>query len=99
MDLLAQRLGIAPDEVRRRNMISEDAFPYTTVTGMVYDSGTYVACLQRAMDALSLAHWRRRQDGVNGSGSDVRLGIGISCYVEYTAVGAATSQARGMRSV
>ena len=79
-------------------MISADAFPYTTVTGMVYDSGTYVSCLQRAMDALNLAQWRRR-DEVNGSGSDIRLGIGIGCYVEYTSVGAATYQARGMRSV
>src|SRR5918911_1226391 len=99
MDLLARTLGIAPDEVRRRNMISADAFPYTTVTGMVYDSGRYGACLQRAMDALNLAQWRRRRDEVNGSGSDIRLGIGIGCYVEYTGVGAATYQARGMRSV
>ncbi len=99
MDLLARELGIGPDEVRRRNLIPADAFPYTTVTGMVYDSGNYVTCLDRAVEALDLAGWRRRQEEVNRSGGEVRLGIGIGYYVEYTGVGSATYQARGMESI
>ena len=47
------------------------------MTGMVYDSGTYIACLLRAMDALNLAHWRRRRDEVIGSGSGIRAIVGV----------------------
>ena len=99
MDLLAGRLGLGPEVVRRRNLVPADAFPYTSVTGMVYDSGSYVECLDRAAAALDLPVWRRRQQDVNRSGGPLRLGIGFGCYVEYTGVGAATFQARGMLSV
>ncbi|HEX2185443.1 MAG TPA: molybdopterin cofactor-binding domain-containing protein, partial [Chloroflexota bacterium] len=99
MDILARELGLAPDEVRRRNLVPADAFPYTSATGMVYDSGSYVECLDRAVAELGLEGWRKRQAEVNGSDGAVRLGIGLACYVEYTGVGAPAYRARGMLSV
>jgi carbon-monoxide dehydrogenase large subunit len=99
MDLLGRKLDLAPEEVRRRNLIPADAFPYSTLTGMVYDSGSFAGSLEHAMQVLDLKLWRRRQREVNTSGGRFRLGIGIGSYVEYTGVGAATYRARGMDSV
>jgi carbon-monoxide dehydrogenase large subunit len=49
MDRIAHELGLDPAEVRRRNFISQEAFPYKTVTGAEYDSGNYQAALDRAL--------------------------------------------------
>jgi carbon-monoxide dehydrogenase large subunit len=99
MDLLGRELDLAPEEVRRRNLIPSDALPYSTLTGMRYDSGSFSGCLDQAVQVVDLKRWRRRQREVNTSGGHVRLGIGIGSYVEYTGVGAATYRARGMDSV
>ena len=81
VDKYARRLGLDPLEVRRRNLIRTDSFPYSSPTGVVYDSGDY----ERALDLLS-AHvdYRglreqqatRRQDGLRA------LGIGVATFVE-----------------
>jgi len=99
MDLLAHELGLEPDEVRRRNLVATDAFPYSSVTGMVYESGNYVACLDRALEAVDLPTWRARQAAALANGGDLRLGIGIGCYVEYTGLGSGTFKRRGMLSL
>src|SRR5207245_8035574 len=50
VDVVARRLGMDPADVRMRNFVPEDAFPYQTATGAVLDSGRYAAALRRAMD-------------------------------------------------
>jgi carbon-monoxide dehydrogenase large subunit len=87
MDLAALELGLAPEEIRRRNFIPAAAFPYTTRTGLRYDSGSYEVALTEALrvagiDALRAEQRRRQEDGERK-----QLGIGVSAYVEITGFG------------
>ncbi|MFF4685032.1 xanthine dehydrogenase family protein molybdopterin-binding subunit [Streptomyces sp. NPDC001307] len=82
MDLLARRLGIDPVELRRRNFIPPDAFPYETPTGRRYDSGNYAAALDLALETLGYEEWRAEQDRRRADPDALPLGIGVSCYVE-----------------
>src|SRR5207248_3239012 len=59
MDVAARRLGLDPAELRRRNLIGPDEFPYRTPTGGLYDSGDYGACLD---DALELSRYGERPE-------------------------------------
>ena len=80
IDILARELGMDPAEVRRRNLIPADRFPYETATGLVYDSGDYLPTLGRA---LELADWQgllAERDAARAAGRIV--GAGISLYVE-----------------
>ena len=87
LDFVAGELGLPPEDVRRRNLISPDAFPYKTLTGMTYDVGDYDLPLREALriadvDAARAEQQRRREAG------DVRqIGIGVSVYVEITGFG------------
>ncbi|MEX2468192.1 MAG: xanthine dehydrogenase family protein molybdopterin-binding subunit [Pseudohongiellaceae bacterium] len=86
LDAAAHDLGIAPDEIRRRNFIPPDAMPYTTALGAVYDSGDFARNLE---DALELADWkgfeaRRREARTRGK----LRGIGLASYIERCAGGA-----------
>ncbi len=85
MDVLAAEVGIDPVEIRRRNFIAPEDFPYTAPTGAIYDSGDYGPALDAALgiagyDTLR-AEQRRRREG----GDRVQIGIGLACYVEVTA--------------
>ncbi|HXF72875.1 MAG TPA: xanthine dehydrogenase family protein molybdopterin-binding subunit [Actinomycetota bacterium] len=84
MDLLAAELGVDPAELRRRNFVPPEAFPYETPSGQRFDSGDY----RRALDeALRLAGYEevRREQAVRRARRDRRqLGVGISSYVEIT---------------
>ncbi len=84
-DEIARELGIDPAEFRRRNMIASAQFPYTSCTGMVYDSGTYREAMERALEIVNYPELRRRQAELRQQGR--YIGIGISPYVEPTAVG------------
>lgn len=86
MDVLAVELDLDPAELRRRNFIVGE-FPYTTATGMVYDSGNYGRALEIALEAAGYAELRAEQRARRERGDHVQLGIGISCYVEVTGVG------------
>jgi carbon-monoxide dehydrogenase large subunit len=84
MDVAADELGLAPEEIRRRNLIRPDAFPFETVTGATYDIGDFDLPLREALRIADVegarAEQRRRREA-----HDVRqLGIGISTYVEIT---------------
>ncbi len=85
MDLFAAAIGMDPVEVRRKNLIAPDQFPYTTPTGAVYDSGDYEKALDLALDAAGYADLRADQAARRQRGDNRQLGIGVACYVEITA--------------
>ncbi len=87
VDLAARELGLDPVELRRRNLIPPDAFPYETPVDSTYDVGDYEAALDRALRIADYPALRREQRERRERGDVVQLGVGISCYVEVTAGG------------
>jgi carbon-monoxide dehydrogenase large subunit len=98
LDLAAARLGVDPVEVRRRNLIGRDAYPYTSASGMTYDSGDFPKALAQALDLVGYDALRREQAREQQSGGR-RIGIGLGCYTEYTGMGAEVFRRRGMDDV
>jgi len=84
IDMLAAEIGVDPAEVRRRNLVGADRFPFTTPTGTTYDSGDYGKALQLALDAVGYDTVRSEQKRRRESGDVHQLGIGLSTYVEVT---------------
>jgi carbon-monoxide dehydrogenase large subunit len=82
MDELAAELGMDPLEVRERNWIRHEEFPYTTIAGLTYDSGNYEAATARARDLFGYDELRREQARRRERGDRVQLGIGVSTYTE-----------------
>jgi aerobic carbon-monoxide dehydrogenase large subunit len=95
MDRLAVELDMGPVEVRRKNFIPKDAFPYETPLGIVYDSGDYDGTLDKLLANLDLEDFRREQEELRGKG--VHRGIGFSTYTEVC--GLAPSRAVGPQGV
>jgi carbon-monoxide dehydrogenase large subunit len=87
LDMLAAELGIDPAEIRRRNFIPPEAFPYRTPTGANYDSGDLGRALDIALRAAGYSGLRREQAARVSRGETWQLGIGISSYVEVTGWG------------
>ena len=85
MDLFAAEIGMDPAEVRRKNLIPRDAFPFTGVTDTTYDVGDYEGALDLALEASGYAGLREEQARRREAGEPVQLGIGVSLYVEVTA--------------
>jgi carbon-monoxide dehydrogenase large subunit len=81
VDLMSRRLGIDPAELRRRNHLRPDTFPYRTRTGRTYDSGDYSAALDRALDVVGYRRLRAEQAQRRREGG-LPLGIGLATYVE-----------------
>src|SRR5712691_2878739 len=86
LDMIARDLSIDPAELRRRNLIGPTEMPYTSVTGNVYDSGSYPAALQRLLEAAGYAALREEQGRARAAGRCV--GIGLACFLELTGPGA-----------
>jgi carbon-monoxide dehydrogenase large subunit len=84
LDLAARDLGLDPAEIRRRNLVRE--FPYTSATGNVYDSGSYLQALERLLEAAKYDELRRTQAAARAEGRC--MGIGLSCFIELTGPGA-----------
>jgi len=82
MDELAAELGLDPIEVRRRNWIKHEEFPYTTVAGLVYDSGNYEAATDKALALFGYDELRAEQAARRAANDPIQLGIGISTYTE-----------------
>ena len=80
MDQLADELGMDRLELRRRNFIPADQFPYETALGIVYDSGNYPAALDKLMERVDLAAIEREKEELAAKG--IRRGIGFSTYTE-----------------
>ena len=88
MDLFAAEIGKDPAEVRKRNVVAPDKFPFETKGGAIYDSGEYAKAIDRVLDAANYAELRAEQARRRERGDVVQLGIGISAYVEITGGGA-----------
>ena len=87
VDLFADEAGLDPAEVRRRNFVQPDAFPFTTPTGTIYDSGNYEESLNRALAAAGYNELLEEQARRRASGDRRLIGIGIATYVEITGAG------------
>ncbi|HLY82802.1 MAG TPA: xanthine dehydrogenase family protein molybdopterin-binding subunit, partial [Acidimicrobiales bacterium] len=82
IDALADEVGIDPVEIRRRNFVRPDKFPYSSASGLVFDSGDYEPALARALELVGYDDLRAEQRRRRDAGSTTQLGIGLSCYVE-----------------
>ncbi|WP_028660545.1 xanthine dehydrogenase family protein molybdopterin-binding subunit [Nocardioides insulae] len=82
MDELAAELGVDPLEVREKNWIKHEEFPFTTVAGLEYDSGHYEAATERAKELFEYDDLRSEQRRRRESGDPVQLGIGVSTFTE-----------------
>jgi carbon-monoxide dehydrogenase large subunit len=80
LDQMAAELGMDPVEIRRKNFIPADSFPATVATGVIYDSGDYNKTLDRLLEHIDLAAFRREQEELRSKG--VFRGIGLSTYTE-----------------
>ena len=84
IDTFARDLELDPAEVRRRNFIEADAFPFTTAAGANYDSGDYAGALELALETAGYQKLREEQAHRRRNGDTKLLGIGLSVYVEIT---------------
>jgi len=85
IDALAREAGMEPYEFRLRNLVRPDQMPFENITKKYFDSGDYPECLRRAVAALDLDTWRRRQ--AEGEADGRRIGVGIAMYCEQAAHG------------
>ncbi|HLY64159.1 MAG TPA: xanthine dehydrogenase family protein molybdopterin-binding subunit [Chloroflexota bacterium] len=95
VDLVASELGLDPVEVRRKNFIPADKFPfYHTVAGPVYDTADYEKALTKALELAGYEDFRQRQQRARSEGR--WLGIGFSTYTEICGIGPSKFLAEGM---
>jgi carbon-monoxide dehydrogenase large subunit len=85
IERFAAEIGMDPVEVRRRNLVTHDRFPFTTPTGTVYDSGNYEESIDLVVEAADYDALRAEQARRREAGDVHQLGIGMSVYVEVTA--------------
>ncbi len=83
MDILARKIGIDPIEVRMKNLIKPDEFPYQTSSGLVYDSGNYQSTMSKALELANYYKFRKEKHKEAGKS----VGIGIGLYIEIGGVG------------
>ena len=80
VNIAAKKLGMDPVDIRLKNFVTPKDMPYTTPSGEVYESGNYPECLQKALQAVDYAGWRKKQAEALKQGK--YIGIGISTGVE-----------------
>ncbi len=91
MDVAARELGVDPADLRRRNLIPKERFPFQTQVALTYDSGNYLPAMERALQMIGYPRFRAEQAEARKKGK--YLGLGLSCYIE--ACGIAPSQVVG----
>jgi Aerobic-type carbon monoxide dehydrogenase, large subunit CoxL/CutL homologs len=101
LDLAARELGIEPYELRERSLVRAEDMPYTNITGKLFDSGDYAACMRRAVDGLGWAQWRARQAQHQPPGSrpQRRIGLGLAVFCEQGAHGTSVYHGWGIPMV
>ncbi len=92
LDRVARELGLDPAEVRRRNFIQPNEFPYEyrgliyqDGEPLIYDSGNYPACFEKALELIDYARWPQQRERYRREGRHV--GLGVACYVEGSGIG------------
>jgi CO/xanthine dehydrogenase Mo-binding subunit len=75
VDMAARDLGMDRVEIRRRNLITPDQFPYRTPTGNIYDSGNYQAVLEKVLELGDYEHWAAERDKARAEGRHVGIGV------------------------
>ncbi|RCW68525.1 carbon-monoxide dehydrogenase large subunit [Pseudorhodoferax soli] len=94
LDMAALELGIDPGEIRRRNLVRPDEFPYKTAVGIVWDRSAFIEGLDAAMERFDYAAARRAQARARAEGR--WIGIGFACYAELSGIGSRISASPGM---
>src|ERR1700722_12097652 len=94
MDLGAKALGIDPLEIRRRNLVRSEEFPYRIASGIIWDKTGFVECLDAAAKAAGYEQLRKEQAEAREQGR--LFGIGIATYAELTGIGSRIAVAPGM---
>src|SRR6476659_8382101 len=84
VELLATELGMDPAELRRRNLIAPDAFPFRTAAGTEYDAAERGVALGRAVELGDYPALRAEQGGRRARGARTAMGIGVATYLEIT---------------
>jgi len=82
VDEMAAELGMEPMELRKKNWITHEEFPFTTVAGLTYDTGNYEAATAKALDLFGYDELRAEQKRRRDAGDPMQLGIGISTFTE-----------------
>ena len=94
MDMGARALGLDPLEIRRRNLVRADEFPYRIASGIIWDRTGFLECLEAAAKAADYEKLRELQQVARAEGRYV--GIGIASYAELTGIGSRIAVAPGM---
>ena len=94
MQKAARRLDLDPVEIRRRNLIPPDAFPWTGPAGLVIDRGSYHEALETCAEALDIDAFRERQSAAREEGR--LLGLGLACFAERSGYGTEAFNQRRM---
>lgn len=85
IDCVARELDLDPIDIRLRNLVREEEFPYTSITGLVLENGSYIESVEKCREWLDLDNFRLEQKLERKKGR--YIGVGISCYVEGAAPG------------
>jgi aerobic carbon-monoxide dehydrogenase large subunit len=85
MDEIARELRLDPVAIRLKNYVPDDAYPYTSVTGFIYDNASLQASLQKLTEVIGYDDFRREQVAARAQGRSIGLGIGT--FIEQTAHG------------
>ena len=85
LDQAARRLGMDPADIRRKNLIRPDEFPYTSATGLEYDTSSSTEALEKGLEMIRYGEFRDRQAEARNEGR--YLGVGICTYIEMTTFG------------
>ncbi|WP_431305676.1 xanthine dehydrogenase family protein molybdopterin-binding subunit [Sediminicoccus sp. BL-A-41-H5] len=94
VDMAARKLALDPVEMRARNLIQAEEFPYRTGSGIIWDRSGFQECLASACETVGYAGLRREQAAARAAGRWV--GIGVASYAELTGIGSRISAAPGM---
>jgi aerobic carbon-monoxide dehydrogenase large subunit len=94
MDMGAKALGLDPLEIRRRNLVQPEEFPYRIASGIIWDKTGFIECLDAAAKAAGYAKLRAQQVEARKAGR--LFGIGLASYAELTGIGSRIAVAPGM---
>jgi aerobic carbon-monoxide dehydrogenase large subunit len=86
IDHAARELGIDPVEMRCKNFVRSDAFPYHSATGLIYDSGDYEGAVRKTLEKIDYADWRKQQAELRKQGRYIGIGVAYELTPEGGAI-------------